>query len=188
MLRTIARVLLVLTVSLGLTPNTALAQRAIGRWIAELVGGVAINVVSASLLSGAAEPVNEADPPTPSSRPMTGYTFRVRWQMPEGTYVGTVSMWEASGTFSVRTPEGLTIDQDMEAVRLEEDAEDIWLLASNPRFAPGSEEREDYSYSPDHLRLTNVPGLGWTIPQTCFFDTDDKVRCSSVEVLEAKDH
>jgi hypothetical protein len=146
--------------------------------------------VQEAAIAGSSTPAPSEEPPSPApeqaraprERVISEYTFRLEWQLPDGIYSGTLNMRGARGWFRVRTPQGLIIDQDMEAVRGEQD---VWLLASNPRYAPGTEGPEGYYYFADNFRLTEVPGQGWTIAQTCD-NQKQEGRCSPVTVLDAR--
>lgn len=124
-----------------------------------------------------------AAPPPPSAASATGsYTFNLEWTGLDGVYTGTLSMSGPTGVFRVRAPGGLTIDQDMEAVRFQSS---IWLLGSNLRYAPGTTGPDSLEYYPDNFRLVEGPGGGWSIAETCDEQNEGR-NCAPVRILSAR--
>ena len=106
------------------------------------------------------------------------YAFHLEWTGHDGTYSGILAMSGATGVFRVWPPNGVVIDQDMEAVRFQGS---LWLLASNLRYAPGSTEPDDLQYWPDNFRLVEGTHGEWEIKETC-----DQEQCSEVRILGAR--
>jgi len=128
-------------------------------------------------------PSNKSSPlPKPPPEPqISGYKFTLLWHVPnDGIYSGTIKMRGVSGSFRVTTPAGTIIDQRMDAERSPKKGE-IFLLGSDPRYAPGSKRLEnDEGYYPDSFSLIQLPNGDWTITHTC-----DGNQCASVRVIEA---
>jgi hypothetical protein len=106
-----------------------------------------------------------------------GYRFVLSWEVEEGTYFGTLKMRDTTGTFTVRTPDRVTLNQDMTARRR---WDGLWLVGSNLTWAPNSEQPKDYQYNPDEFHVVKQGDYEWTIDDVC-----DAERCANVEVLEA---
>jgi hypothetical protein len=131
-------------------------------------------------------PAPEASPPVPAISATGNYTFHLEWTGHDGPYSGILSMSGATGVFRVWPPDGVIpdgviIDQDMEAVRFQGS---IWLLASNLRYAPGTTRPEDLEYWPDNFRLVQRPDGEWAITETCD-EQNEGTNCSPVRILGA---
>jgi hypothetical protein len=209
MFKTTATIALAILTCGALSPDAAMAQRSarpamrlLGEFATSMLSGLAVDWIHDRMPKPEKEevqkaqlsrvelpeprPERESPPPEPrrtEPRRMSassGYTFKLAWDLPDGTYRGTLKMRDAHGLFRVRMPNGLSIDQDMEAVIFRGD---VWLLASNPRYAPGTGGPDGYPYYPDNFHLVEDSGEGWTISETC--DSEGEGRCSEVRVLEA---
>lgn len=128
-----------------------------------------------------ASPNNSSPLPKPPPEPqISGYKFTLWWQLPDqGVFSGTIKMRGVSGSFRVLTPDGILIDQKMNA-ELSTNKGEIFLIGSDPRYAPGSKRLENDIYYPDSFRLIQLPSGDWTITHTC-----DGNQCASVRVIEA---
>jgi hypothetical protein len=201
MFRATVTVALVSGACVALSPGTCIAQqnpvvRVLKDFVVSMLSGVAAQYIADRIPKPEQQIVRSGllgvnpprfvwpTSPTPSARQITEvskYTFNLAWEVPnDGAYSGTLRMVGAYGSLRVRTPDGYTIDQDMEAVRFRHD---IWLLASNPRFAPGTAYKEDYGYAPDHFHLVKEFGGDWTVEETCYYD--GQTKCNRVQIRRA---
>jgi hypothetical protein len=173
-------------------PDIAAAQASkaiplLGKFAMTVVSGVATNFVWSKVAEAKPEAESKTPPtksaPLPKSPPepqISGYRFILSWQVPnDGLYSGTIIMRGVYGSFRVTTPAGTIIDQDMKAVPAPGNRA-IFLVGSNPRYAPGSIRLENHFYDPDSFSLIELASGDWTITDTC-----DRKQCGSVRVIEA---
>jgi hypothetical protein len=171
-----------LTSLIGLTfyPETGAAQARYAMRTVQVLGSFAKAVITAVVIDRTIKTLDAQEKPAVTNKeaPRT-FRFTLKWKYPQDSiaYIGTLVMLGDSGSFRVRTPEGIIIDQDMAA---DSDGEEVWLRGSNPRFAPNSESPDDYYYYADSFRLMQVQSGDWTVADTC-----DAEKCAPVRVVRA---
>jgi hypothetical protein len=140
------------------------AVRLLGDFVVAVVSGIVVDRTKA----------------TESSEPL-GYRIELKWVMEGGTYRGTLEMRGDAGMFRVKTPAGLLIDEGMTAT-FGIDRNELWLLASHPRYAGTSEFVSPDYYNPDNFRLTRSDS-GWAIHDICHLV---QPRCAPVDVVAGR--
>jgi hypothetical protein len=161
------------------------ALKMLGRYAAEVAGGVTAGVILEKAVKtqplGAQEPESRSAEPAmlPPPPRISGYDFTLQWTVREGTYSGVLEMQGTSGTFRVRKPDGLIIDQAVTASR-SDNRHEVWLIGSDPTYAGTSDRVSETVYLADRFRLIEVNGA-WTVADQC-----DRDRCAPVLVTAAR--